>query len=189
MKKWLALVLILLALLAGYIAAGPFLTINAIRQAVAEQDAAELSRHIDFPALRASFRRQFDDYLVRRAGQDVQSSMLGALALRMASGASGPLVDAMATPAGLAAGLEGRNLLHRLQGARQPGGSGATPPRDPLDGAEYRYESPSRFTATITDADGEPVVFVLTRTGLRWKVSDVRLPLPGMDEPDDLTLE
>ena len=64
-KKWLAAVVILLVVFAGYIAAGPFLTIHAIREAVQAQDAAELSRHIDFPALRASFRQQLDDYLVR----------------------------------------------------------------------------------------------------------------------------
>ena len=51
------------------------------------------------------------------------------------------------------------------------------PPRDLLENAEYRFQSPSRFTATVRNADGDPVVFVLTRQGLAWKVSDVRLPL------------
>lgn len=178
MKKWLALALVILVLIGGYIAAGPFMTVNAIRAAVRNQDAAELSKHIDFPALRISFKQQLDDYLARRAGPDVQSNVFGAIALRMASGATGGLVDAMATPAGLAAVLEGRNFLHRVNGSRDSGDAyNPAPPRDPLEGAKYRFESPSRFTATVSNVDGDPVVFVLTREGLRWKLSDVRLPL------------
>ena len=34
MKKWIALVVLVLALLAGYVVAGPYLTVNAIRKAV-----------------------------------------------------------------------------------------------------------------------------------------------------------
>ena len=47
---------------------------------------------------------------------------------------------------------------------------------DPLRDAEHRYESPSRFTATVIDEDGDPLVFVLTRDGITWKLSDIRLP-------------
>jgi hypothetical protein len=177
MKKWLALALVIVVLAGGYIAAGPFMTISAIRAAVRDQDAVALSKHIDFPTLRMSFKRQLDDYLVRGAGPDVQSNVFGAIALRIASGATGGLVDAMATPAGLAALLEGRNFLHRLNGSRRSEDP-YTPvsPRDPLEGATYAFESPSRFTATVSDGDGEPVVFVLTRQGLRWKLTDVLLP-------------
>jgi hypothetical protein len=50
-------------------------------------------------------------------------------------------------------------------------------PADPLKYAEHRYESLSRFTATAHDEDGNPVVFVFTRQGLRWKLTDIRLPL------------
>jgi hypothetical protein len=178
MKKWIALVLIALVLLLGWVAAGPFMTIHAIRQAIQAQDAAALAEHVDFPSIRASLKAQVDDYVVRRAGPEAQSSLLGSIALRLASGATGPLVDAAATPAGLAVLLEGRNFWQRLDGSR--GGDSAyvpAPPRDPLDGAQYRFQSPSRFTATVRNADGDPVVFVLTRQGLAWKVSDVRLPL------------
>lgn len=181
MKKWLALVVVVLVLVAGWIAAGPFLTIHAIRSAVQEQDAAKLSEQVDFPSLRISLKQQVDDYVVRRAGADVQSSLLGSIALRLASGATDGIVDAMATPAGLAAVMEGRNFWHRLSGQRSSGDSYATtPPRDPLEGAKYRFESPSRFTATLDNADGDPVVFVLTRRGFTWKVTDVRLPLANM---------
>jgi hypothetical protein len=185
MKKWLILIVVVLLALAGGIAAGPFLTVNAIRGAVQAQDAAKLSQHIDFPALRASLKQQVDDYVVRRAGADVQSSLLGAIALRLASGTTDGIVDAMATPAGLAAVMEGRNFWDRLSGRRASSEDGyaTAPPRDPLEGAKYRFESPSRFTATIANADGHPVVFVLTRQGFSWRVTDVRLPLNAVGGP------
>lgn len=181
MKKWLALVIVVLVLLAGWIAAGPFLAINGIRQAVKAQDAAALSEYIDFPAVRTSLKQQVDDYVVRRAGADLQSSLLGSIALQLASGATDGIVDMMATPAGLAAVMEGRNFWHRVSGQRSSENPYATAPaRDPLEGAKYRYESPFRFTATLDNADGEPVVFVLTRNGFAWKVTEVRVPLATM---------
>jgi len=177
-KKLAMLIVIALLLLIGYVAAGPFLTVNAIREAVQAQDTSELSEHIDFTALRSSLKLQVDDYLVRRAGSDAQSSMLGAIALRIASGATGGMVDALATPAGIGVVLEGRNFWHRLNGSRvSDDPHTAAAPRDFLKDAKYGFESPSRFTATVLNGDGDPVVFVLTRHGLGWKLSDIRLPL------------
>ncbi|MFC3549608.1 DUF2939 domain-containing protein [Lysobacter cavernae] len=186
MKKWLVLPLIALLALLGWVAAGPFLTVNAIRNAVKAQDTAELSRHVDFPAVRASLKAQFDDYLMHQAGAQMQADPLGALALRLASGVSGSAVDAIATPAGLGAVLEGRNLMHRIGGGGRSDDTYApsTPPA-PLQGAKYGFESPSRFVATVRNDDGEPVAFVLHRDGLRWRLGEIRLPLdPATSTPE-----
>lgn len=170
-------------LLLGYIAAGPFIAVDSIRGAIKAQNTAELARHVDFPMLRANLKAQFDDYLARRAGPDVQSSIFGAFGVRIASGVAAGSVDAMVTPAGLGAMLGGRTLWHRVSGAGMVDGDTYqhAPPPDPFEGATYGFESPARFTATVRNDDGEPMVFVLTRDGLRWKLSDVRLPLepPG----------
>lgn len=113
----------------------------------------------------------------------MQADPLGALALRLAGDVAGSAADALATPAGLGAVLQGRSLWHRIRAGVVEGGSDAGPPPDPLRDARYRFESPSRFTATLAGRDGEPVTFVLTRYGLRWKVSDVRLPLSAEAAP------
>ncbi|GAB3367689.1 DUF2939 domain-containing protein [Lysobacter rhizosphaerae] len=187
MKKWLILVVVIFLAIAGWIAAGPFLTIHAIRGAIQEQNAAKLSQYVDFPALRASLRQQVDDYVVRRAGPDMQANLFGAVALQLASGATDGIVDALATPAGLAAVMEGRNFwYYRLSGQRRDADSHAsTAPRDPLEGARYAFESPSRFTATVKNADGAPVVFVLARRGFSWRVTEVILPLAIEATPTD----
>ncbi len=181
MKKWIAVLALAAVLLAGYVAAGPFLTVNAIRTAVKEGNTGELSKHVDFAALRLSLRAQVDDYMVRRAGPELQSSLLGAFGLSLASGVAGTAVDAIATPMGIGAVLEGRKLLRRFDGsAARRDSYDPVPPAEPLKQLSYRYESFSRFTATVDNADGDPVVFVLTRDGLSWKVTDVRLPLEQM---------
>ena len=83
-------------------------------------------------------------------------------------------VDAMATPTGLAALMEGRAVWKRL---RDPGGTDPAAP-EPLHDARYRFESLSMFTATIRNEDGAPIVFVLHRQGVHWMLADIRLPPP-----------
>jgi len=181
-KKWILAACAALLLLLGYVAAGPHLTVRAIRSAIVEQDAAALSRQVDFPALRASLKAQLSDRLVRTVGIDAQQGMLGAIGTAVAGGLVNGTVELMVTPAGLGALMEGRKVWRRIgTGVAQPdvldpaSTAGAEPP--PLHDAEYRYDSASRFTATVRDDEGRPIVFVLTRDGLRWRLSDIRLPL------------
>jgi hypothetical protein len=84
-------------------------------------------------------------------------------------------VDAMATPSGLAALMEGRAIWKHLRGGVAPTDQ---PEPEPLHDARYRFESPSTFSATVRSADGAPTVFVLRRQGLRWKLAEIRLPPP-----------
>src|SRR3546814_15245268 len=76
--------------------------------------------------------------------------------------------------------MEGRRTWDRASGTPPPSSDEARDPSAPrpLQDAQYRYESLSRFTATVHDDQGRPVVFVMTRRGLDWKLSDIRLPLP-----------
>ena len=175
MKKALALLLIVLLALGAYVAAGPWLTVRAIRHALQNQDAAALAEEVDFPAIRASFKAQMEDRLARATGPRWQSNLLGQAGLALAHGVLETTVDAMARPSGLAALMEGRAVWKRLHdGFASPG----APETEPLHDARYRFESPSAFTATIRDADGAPTVFVLRRQGVRWKLADIRLPPP-----------
>ena len=178
MKKWIALVVVLLLALGGYVLAGPYLAINGIRQALAEQDTGKLERYVDFPALRVSIRAQVEDSLARRAGSEVQSNLFGALALSVAGNLLGSGVDAMVTPLGIGALLQGRNMWKKSVGETVDGDTYGKPvPADPLKDAEHHYLSLSRFTATVHGQDGKPVVFVFKRKGLGWKLADIRLPL------------
>ena len=177
MKKWIALTVVLLLALGAYVVAGPYLAINGIRTALIEQDTGRLERHVDFPALRVSIKAQMQDKLARRTG-DMQSNIAGAFALSIANNFVGSGVDAMVTPLGIGALLQGRSLWKKTLGETVDGDSySKAVPVDPLKQAVRRYESPSRFTATVMDEDGQPMVFVFKRNGLRWKLADLRLPV------------
>src|SRR3546814_19890707 len=91
------------------------------------------------------------------------------------------MVDVLVTPAGLGAMMEGRRTWDRASGTPPPSSDEARDPSAPrpLQDAQYRYASLSRFTATVHDDQGRPVVFVMTRRGLERQLSDIRLPLPA----------
>jgi hypothetical protein len=175
MKKWWVLIGVCLLSIAAYTVSGPYRTIRAIRVAVQAEDAAALSREVDFPALRASLKAQLSDRLVRRAGPGMQSSVFAAFGLRVANGLIEPAVDAMVTPMGLGAIMEGRKeWAYASSGFARP--DTTAPATDGLREVDSRFESPSRFTATMHDTSGTDTTFVLTRSGLNWKLSDIRLP-------------
>ena len=175
MKKLLLAALAVVLLAGAWLAAGPWLAVNAIKDALREQNSTALAEQVDFPALRASLKHQLADRLVRGAGSEVQSSALGAIGLRMATGATSLAVDATVNPLGLGALMEGRAVWRQVGDDFAPPAPGSKA-REPLRDATYRYESASRFSITVRDQSGNPLVFILTRQGLQWRLTDVRLP-------------
>ena len=169
-------------LLLVQVATGPYRTLAAIRTAVIEEDAGALADQVDFPALRASLKAQLEDRLARRYGAGANDSLFGMVAIGVAGAAADGAVELMVTPLGLGALMQGRSMWRGARDAFDPPVHAPGDPRSaPLRDPEHRFESASRFTATVRDRDGRPVVFVLTRPGLAWKLRDIRLP--SADEP------
>lgn len=183
MKKWPWLAAAGLVALLAWTAAGPYRTVNAIRDAAQARDAQAMAEQVDFPALRSSLKAQLGDRLLREVGTPSPDSPFAAFGLGIAGGLVDGLVDVLVTPAGLGAMMEGRRTWDRATGRQSPSRDDTrdTTAQRPLHGAQYRFESPSRFTATVHDDQGRPVVFVMTRRGLDWKLSDIRLP-PHADQ-------
>ncbi|GGZ58083.1 hypothetical protein GCM10008101_09730 [Lysobacter xinjiangensis] len=177
MKKLIALLVLALLAFVAFVAAGPFLTVKSIGDAVQRGDMRTLEREVDFPLVRASLKAQLEDYLARSMGDPSTDSRLRELGRQVTATMTGGVVDALATPAGIGAILQGRSVIRRAMGypAERSGEPGAA--FDPLRDARYSYESGSRFTATVNNADGVPIVFVFTREGIDWRLTDVRLPV------------
>lgn len=164
-------------LLLAWVAAGPWLAIRGIEQAIEKRDTAKLERYVDFPRLRANLKAQIDDRIVRAAGGSVAGNLLGAAALALTGNATRLAVETIATPLGIGALLQGHVLWQRASGdTRGEGLFPETEPARPLQTASHRYESLSRFSATVEHPDGSHTVFLLERQGLRWRLVDVRLP-------------
>lgn len=177
LRRIVIAVAVLLVLLLAWIAAGPWLAIRGIEKAIETRDTAALERHVDFPRLRINLKAQLDDRLVRLAGDKVPANLLGAFAVAMAGNATGMAVEAIATPLGIGALLQGHVLWKRATGdTRGEGVFAETEPARPLHTARHRYHSLSRFSATVEHPDGSRTEFLLERQGLRWRLVDIRLP-------------
>lgn len=176
MKKWLIGGALVLVALVAYVAAGPYLAINGIRQALAAQDVAALERHVDFPTLRLNMKAHVEDYIARKGGGLAESTgLLGAIGMQVASGLGNTAVDTMVTPLGIAALLQGHRTWMRASGQTVDGDTYGEPrPADPLKDATLHFDSPSRFTAMVPNDGGQPVTVVFQRRGLRWRLSDIQ---------------
>src|SRR5690349_19028067 len=100
MKKLLALVLLMVVALAGYVAAGPFLTARSISDAVQRGDMVSLRRDVDFDLVRSSIKAQLEDFLARKMGDPGTDDRLKALGRQVTATMTSGVVDALATPAG-----------------------------------------------------------------------------------------
>ncbi len=173
--KWLlAGIGALLVAMLAYAVAGPYLAINGIRNVVAKGEYGELVRFVDFEKLRDSVTPQVQQRIVGgiigRMGRGTTSDVVSGVSTVIAE----PAIDAMVSPLGIATLLRGSALAKRLGGQVAPGERPKAV--DPLQNATTNFESTSLFTATVETADGKPLVFEFTRTGLAWKLTGLRLP-------------
>src|SRR3546814_667134 len=98
MKKWLWLAVAVLAALLAWTAAGPYRTVNAIRDAAQARDAQAMAEQVDFPALRSSLKAQLGDRLLREVGTPSPDNPFAAFGLSIAGGLVGGMVDVLVTP-------------------------------------------------------------------------------------------
>ncbi|MBW8822758.1 MAG: DUF2939 domain-containing protein [Xanthomonadales bacterium] len=169
---------ILLAILAVFWFSGPFAAIHGLRKAIAAKDASALETYVDFPALRGNLSPQIEDRIARSISARLGSSANGGLVGRAAKAISDNAVNAMATPAGIGVLLQGDALYKQVGGDTVGDGAIRTArPVDPFAGTHGRFESLTRYVATMT-TDGGDVGFVFEPRGLRWKITNIRLPQP-----------
>ncbi len=175
MKKWLVAGLcVLLVALGAYVAAGPYLAVNGIRNVVASGDYGKLAYFVDFQKLRESVAPQVQARLGRDIRQRMGRGNTASIASDVAAAISEPAINAIVSPLGVATLLSGTTLANKLTGKK--GADGRVHAIDPLKDARTHYQSLSRFTATVTTVEGKPLVFVFERNGLRWKLTGLDLP-------------
>ncbi|MCA8092198.1 DUF2939 domain-containing protein [Burkholderia anthina] len=91
----------------GYAYASPYVALGRLKSAIDARDAQAVSEYVDFPSLRISLKQQVTEELMRRIDlvkKDNPFAVIGAL---IGSALIGPLVDAYATPEGVAALMSG----------------------------------------------------------------------------------
>jgi len=176
MKKGIWVVIgLVLAAVAGYVAAGPYITLSEIRAGFVEQNSEKLSENIDFPTLRQNMKEQFNAVLMKNAATELKDDAFAAIGTALATELVDGIVDSIVTPSGLVGMMEGKNPFESIIGETSVN---ITPKKEDLfKNARYSYDSMSKFSVWIPNDKGEEGRFVLKRDGLSWNLVNLVLPM------------
>ena len=192
------IVIVVIAAL-GFCYASPYMALNTLKRAADARDAQTVNEYVDFPALRESLKQQVTGLLTRRLDVQGNGNPLAAIGAMIGVALIGPLVDAYATPDGVAALLNGMpprgnpgerppvpagagNPPAAPAAAPEPAppaagnnGNSATPPQPPQTTAGYR--GLNEFVVSYQHGAGDArYSAILRREGLfTWKLAAVNL--------------
>lgn len=107
--KPLLIVALIVAVIAalGYAYASPYVALGRLKSAIDARDAQAISEYVDFPSLRISLKQQVTEELMRRIDAVKKNNPFAVIGALIGSALIGPLVDAYATPEGVAALMSG----------------------------------------------------------------------------------
>jgi Protein of unknown function (DUF2939) len=153
----------------GWLYASPYLTLYQMYQAVEHRDAQGISDAVDFPALRESVKENLQSVVLKETAKQ-ENPIMNLLGAALGSVMLSPAIDKMVSPEGVMALLEGQRL--------QAGGTQSLSEKAAQVDVNPRYESLNRFIVSVKPKgeDIPPVDLILSREGLGWKVTGVRLP-------------
>lgn len=178
MKRWVGLGLSALLLLAGIVVVGPYHTLHQLRLAIETHDTARLENQVDFPRLRENIKLQLNDRAAQSAPPRWRESPLAGLAMGLATQVVNGAVDALVTPAGLLGLLEQQTVPAAQESPPADPEQPASPDRREIEVRDVQtgFESPSRFAVEATTPQGERLRIILSRQGLKWRVTELVLP-------------
>ncbi|HMK36712.1 MAG TPA: DUF2939 domain-containing protein [Desulfomonilaceae bacterium] len=185
-------IIVLLSAVAAGLYSLPYVTLYQIKSAIEQNDAAKLAEYIDFTSVRQNLKDQLKTFLATRMdviqkGAQILELLGSDVMSRLADTMVDKIVDSIVTPAGLDELMRGKIIFGQLsrgekkQGTGQTADAGAPPPKIAL-----KYESSTKFVAEIEDRNdaAKKVRLILTRKGLDWKLTAIKLPLDSMPWPD-----
>lgn len=174
---------IILLVLAVLFAASPYWSLYRMRRAVQSNDAIYVSDHVDFPQLRESLKATFKTEMAKEVAKKDTD---GFEALGVAFGAMmiGPMVDALVTPEGLIAMMQGEDIgaIEEQTTRENKQTQKPTEPKE-MNVTKVGYEQLNRFVVEVAtppdkSPDKESLTLVFLRKGLfSWNLSGIRMKL------------
>src|SRR5581483_8970072 len=161
--RWLVLICVFLLLVYG---ASPYFSFWRFTAALRSGDSAALSSRMDFPAIRASLKKQLVARFARRTATHKWWSNLGPSLIDT-------IVDAYVTPEGIAALISNPEVLKNLRHPQQfrfPTGKAEDWPKV----KHAFFTGPRTFVV-----DRKEIKLRFRFTGWGWKLDDVDLGLTG----------
>ena len=166
-------------LVAALYAASPYVAVYQIQRAIEQRDAARLSRYVDYAAVRAHLKAAVAAQIgARTAGRsDPIAAAVGALGAQLGNA----MVEALVTPAGLAAALYGRDAAVGRPAAGSAPGAAAPDAGAAQSSAQtslgYRGRDAFEIRRVNARQPAQVTVIRLERRGLAdWKIVAIDLP-------------
>jgi hypothetical protein len=177
----IALIVIVVVAALGYAYASPYIALDRLKRAADSRDVDTVNAYVDYPALRDSLKLQVTGLLTRRLDVQHNGNPLAAIGAMIGVALIGPLVDAYATPDGVAA------LLNGIPPRGEPGERPPPPPAAPANNPAPNSPQPPQTTAGYRGVNEFVVTYqhgvgdtryaaIFRRQGLfTWKLSAVDL--------------
>ena len=159
--RWLIVICVVLLLMYG---ASPYVSFWRFRAAVQSRDAAAISSRVDFPAVRASLKRQLVARFANRTKSYKRWNNIGPTLIDA-------IIDAYVTPQGIAELLSNPEALKNLKAPREFHFEFGK--NEDLSKVKYAFFTGPR--SFVVDHDGIRLTFHFT--GLGWQLHDLDLGL------------
>ena len=174
-KKIIGAIIALAVAICGYLYATPYIALNNIKKAAQAGDSETVSKYIDYPSVRQSFKDQMNAMMAKELmNQDTDG--FAALGAMLASTMVDKMVDGFVTPEGMTLMLKGKNLKDAEQDSQDA--QTAETQEQPKPEYEAGYTSLNDFEVVIKDQDQSKEVKVLmVRDGLSWKIHKIAVPM------------
>jgi len=174
-NKGTRIVVVVILVVVGYVAVGPFLTIEEIKSGIVERDEKKLSDNIEFEILKENLKKQFNTGMIRKSASKMKDNFFSGLVAGLVSTAMvDPIVDSFVTSNGIASILEGKELSRLISGNTK---KTSQKKDDLLKNAEYSYDSMNTFSVRILNDEGKETRIVLKRYGFSWKLVNIIVPI------------
>ena len=159
--RWLAIICVVLVLIYG---ASPYFSFWRFTAALRLRDAAAINARVDFPAVRASLKRQLVARFANRTTSQKRWSNLGPTLIDA-------IIDAYVTPEGIAALLSNPDALKNLKATREF--HFELGKNEELSKVKYAFFTGPR--SFVVNRDGIKLRFYFTTSG--WQLHDLDLGL------------
>lgn len=152
----------------------PHLTVYGMQQAAQKQATQELSKQIDFPLLKASFKIELQKQVIKKIQKDIQvGNPFAGLSVALAEEYVNSVVETYISPANIALIMQGRLSNTQQQNSPQEKPESTTK-------ISMEYKSYNSFVVHIKENNSKvanTVNLVYSRDGLaNWKLSGIEVP-------------